>query len=266
MAYVEAHAGLRDHLKTKKVARTLNIPKTQVIGHLLCLWWWCQEYAQDGDLSQFSSMDLAEAAEWPGMPEAFVNALLSCGVKGGAGFLGHDEDGRLVVNDWLQYGGKLFVRRDQTAKRVRKLRDGNAPVTRYDSVTGALHVDEKRVTDQRVTHIDLREDKTRQEKTKSTSTEAMATVFRCYEENISLLTQIISDDLGDLADTYGPENVIRAIQESARNNARSIKYVAKVLDNWQKGNVKPQTNGQRNGSPFTSEGVELIERMFGVAA
>ena len=33
MAYVEAHAGLRDHLKTKKVARLLGVPKVQVIGH-----------------------------------------------------------------------------------------------------------------------------------------------------------------------------------------------------------------------------------------
>ena len=40
MAYVEAHAGLRDHLKTKKVARLLGVPKVQVIGHMLCLWWW----------------------------------------------------------------------------------------------------------------------------------------------------------------------------------------------------------------------------------
>lgn len=143
MAYVEAHAGLRDHLKTKKVARLLGVPKVQVIGHLLCLWWWCQEYAQDGDLSGFDCADIADAAEWEGEPETFVNALLNCGAKGGAGFLHHDDDtGALLVNDWYQYGGKLFVQREQAAERMRKMRarnanntDGYADVTRNDTVT-----------------------------------------------------------------------------------------------------------------------------------
>jgi hypothetical protein len=110
VAYVEAHAGLRDHLKTKKVARLLGIPKVQVIGHMLCLWWWCQEYAQDGDLSGFDTADIAEAAEYEGDPQTFVDALLNCGVKGGAGFLYIDvETDAMVVNDWFQYGGKLLV-------------------------------------------------------------------------------------------------------------------------------------------------------------
>ena len=143
MAYVEAHAGLRDHLKTKKVARLLSVPKVQVIGHLLCLWWWCQEYAQDGDLSGFDAADIADAAEWEGDPQTFVNALLNCGAKGGAGFLHHDPDtGALLVNDWYQYGGKLFVQREQAAERMRKMRarnanntDGYADVTRNDTVT-----------------------------------------------------------------------------------------------------------------------------------
>ena len=143
MAYVEAHAGLRDHLKTKKVARLLGVPKVQVIGHLLCLWWWCQEYAQDGDLSSFDAADIAEAAEWEGDPQTFVNALLGCGVKGGAGFLHHDDDtGALLINDWYQYGGKLFVQRAQSAERMRNYRarkaneqDSYADVTRNDTVT-----------------------------------------------------------------------------------------------------------------------------------
>lgn len=142
MAYVEAHAGLRDHLKTKKVARLLGIPKVQVIGHMLCLWWWCQEYAQDGDLSDFDPADIADAAEWEGEPETFVNALLNCGAKSGAGFLRHDSNGALIVNDWYQYGGKLFVQRAQSAERMRKMRernanrtDGYADVTRNDTVT-----------------------------------------------------------------------------------------------------------------------------------
>ena len=135
MAYVEAHASLRDHLKTKKVARLLNIPKVQVIGHLLCLWWWCQDYAQDGSLGAYDDADIAEAAEWPGDASAFVNALLNCGPKGSAGFLYRGEDGNLAINDWFEYGGKLFVAREQSRIRMRNKRQRDAAVTRNASVT-----------------------------------------------------------------------------------------------------------------------------------
>lgn len=165
MAYVEAHAGLKDHLKTKKVARFLQIPKTQVIGHLLCLWWWCQEYAQDGDLSEFDEYDIAEAAEWEGDPHAFVDALMNCGARGGAGFLTNDEDtGALLVNDWYQYGGKLFVKRQQSAERMRRYRERNANETNDNADETQTENDVTRnecVTCASVTHIDkIREDNT----------------------------------------------------------------------------------------------------------
>lgn len=157
MAYVEAHAGLRDHLKTKKVARLLGIPKVQVIGHMLCLWWWCQEYAQDGNLSPFDNADIAEAAEWTNDPDTFVNALSSCGPKDGAGFLVLNNEGELIVNDWYEYGGKLFVQREQSAKRMRNMRARDASVTRNMPVT-VTHV----------TPIDkIREDKIREDKNNS---------------------------------------------------------------------------------------------------
>lgn len=70
----------------------------------------------------------------------------------------------------------------------------------------------------------------------------LGAVYRCYEENISLLNQIVSDDLGNLVDTHGAENVIRAIQETARNNGRTVRYVAKVLDNWAAGNIRSATS------------------------
>lgn len=165
MAYVEAHAGLKDHLKTKKVARFLQIPKPQAIGHLLCLWWWCQEYAQDGDLSDFDEYDIAEAAEWEGDPQTFVDALLNCGARGGAGFLKIDEDtGAMVVNDWYQYGGKLFVKRQQSAERMRRYRERNANETNSNDAETQTENDVTRnecVTCASVTHIDkIRSDPT----------------------------------------------------------------------------------------------------------
>ena len=145
MAYVEVHAELRDHPKTKKAARALGVQKAQMIGHLVCLWWWCQAYAPDGDLSDFDAADIAEAGEWDGDPVAFVRALTDCGVKGGAGFLA-DDGGALVVNDWSQYGGKLAAKREQSAQRMRNMRGRIGSVTRNDSVTcdDVTHIEEIR--------------------------------------------------------------------------------------------------------------------------
>jgi len=120
--YVEAHSDLRDHPKTLRAARILGISRPQLIGHLLCLWWWAQAYAPvDGDLSAFDAADLADAAEWAGDPETFVNALVACG-RGGGGFL-DDRGGGLRINDWEDYGGKVHTKRSQGAERARRFRE-----------------------------------------------------------------------------------------------------------------------------------------------
>ena len=154
MAYVEAHASLKSHPKTKKAARLLDIPKTQMIGHLLCLWWWCQEYAEDGDLTDHDIADIAEAAEWEGDPGEFIAALTDCGLRGSAGFLRRDVDGSLTVNDWMEYGGKYNVKKAQSRERMRNKRQADNDVTRNLRVTCAD-----------VTHIDkIREDKIREDR------------------------------------------------------------------------------------------------------
>lgn len=157
MAYVEAHASLKSHPKTKKAARLLDIPKTQMIGHLLCLWWWCQEYAEDGDLTDHDIADIAEAAEWEGDPGEFIAALTDCGLRGSAGFLRRDVDGSLTVNDWMEYGGKYNVKKAQSRERMRNKRQADNDVTRNLRVTCAD-----------VTHIDkIREDKRREDHSNS---------------------------------------------------------------------------------------------------
>lgn len=124
MTYIEAHSELRDHPKTKLLKRVLGTSIAAVVGHLQCLWWWVMDYAPSGDLTGYPNAVIANAAEWEGDPDAFVNALLGCSVRqGGAGFLEFTEGGRLVVHDWHDYGGKLICRRwvDAYRKRVKRL-------------------------------------------------------------------------------------------------------------------------------------------------
>ena len=136
MAWLEAHQDLRDHPKTKRAARALGISRPQMIGHLLCMWWWCLDYAEDGNLTDFDNADIADAAGWEGEPDDFIHALLHCGPADRAGFL-TNSDG-LRVNDWSQYGGKYITKRSQGRDRQRTYRERNAEVTRYASVSNSV--------------------------------------------------------------------------------------------------------------------------------
>lgn len=124
MAWIESHQTLRDHPKVARLARLLDEPQPHVIGHLHFLWWWALDHAEDGDVSDFDAMDLADAAGWAGDPEVFVKALIECGPGRRDGLLVQDGS-RLLLHDWWDYAGKLVSRRK--ADRERKAKERGTP-------------------------------------------------------------------------------------------------------------------------------------------
>ena len=58
-------------------------------------------------------------------------------------------------------------------------------------------------------------------------------IFKLYEENIGVITPIIADSLKDLEASYDPEMIAAAVQTAVKNNARSLRYIEVVLQNWQ---------------------------------
>jgi hypothetical protein len=130
VAWIESHQTLRDHPKTRKLARVLGISKPATIGHLQCLWWWATDYAEDGSLDRFDALDIAIGAEWDDDPETFVGALTD------VGFL-EQTDGGLVIHDWNDYAGKLIERRRANAERMRRAR---AEHDEPDDTERATHV------------------------------------------------------------------------------------------------------------------------------
>ncbi len=50
MAWIEAHQSLRDHRKVPDMADRLDMPEAHVVGHLVYLWLWALDNAQDGRL------------------------------------------------------------------------------------------------------------------------------------------------------------------------------------------------------------------------
>jgi len=65
-------------------------------------------------------------------------------------------------------------------------------------------------------------------------------IFTLYEQNIGMLTPMIADELRDAEQHYPPDWIRDAIKEAALNNKRSIKYIAKILQNW---SVEGRTDG-----------------------
>lgn len=122
MAWIESHQDLARHPKTIRLARLLGVSLPQVIGHLHLLWWWALDFAQDGDLTGWEPADIATVAQYDGDPDTFVDALLTCGRDGQAGFLERLPDGRLVIHDWHEYAGKYAQQRQRDAERKRRSR------------------------------------------------------------------------------------------------------------------------------------------------
>jgi hypothetical protein len=110
MAWLESHQELKNHPKTKRLARHLGISIVAVIGHLHLFWWWAMDYADNGDLSCFDPEDIAEAAEWGGDAHVFVEAMITCGPGGTSGFIDRVGD-KLYIHDWEDYIGKVLNRR-----------------------------------------------------------------------------------------------------------------------------------------------------------
>ena len=83
---------------------------------------------------------------------------------------------------------------------------------------------------------------------------AAAAVFACWKDNMpGTLSTVIADDLGDLVDTYGADDVVRAITEAVRSNGRSVRYVAKILENWAAGGGKH--HAEQHAATATANGV-----------
>lgn len=88
------------------------------------LWWWCMDYAKDGQLDKYGPKIIADACAWRGDAELFLDALID------AGFV---DRGPLRIHDWPEYRlhyDLLMEKRernlDLVRERVKRYRERNA--------------------------------------------------------------------------------------------------------------------------------------------
>ncbi len=146
------------------------------------------------------------------------------------------QPGNILETDWKQPGNILEAQdrlgKDRLGKgRLGKGRLGNSAAARES--TNSEYIG---------TSVDNSVDKLQQQPlaTRLANDEPFAKVMALYQDNIHpVANQVEADDLISMFDDYGEEWLTQAIKEAARNNARSIKYIAAVLRSWEKKGDNP---------------------------
>lgn len=90
-------------------------------------------------------------------------------------------------------------------------------------------------------------------------------IFRVYAEEIGILSPTVSEALKDLINEFGAELVEYAIKESAKSNARSVRYIEGILNNLRQRNIttvseaKAESRKVRKGNKMTDYEKETAE-------
>lgn len=151
--WLQVDTTLPRHPKLARLARRLDIPKAQALGHLVSLWLWCLDYAPDGDLASFDSEEVAEAGLWEGDPTTFLDALAA------AGFLEREGDA-LSIHDWYEYGGKALAALEANRERQKRHRERQKTSGRngYVTVTSPLRNALDKIRKEEIREEEIRED------------------------------------------------------------------------------------------------------------
>lgn len=250
MAWVKSHQEIRQHPKTRRLARLLGISVPQAVGHLHLLWWWAVDYAGDGDLSDYDGYDIADAAMWEADADAFVAALVT------AGYIDRRDNGTLFLHDWSDYQGNFIEKREKAAERKRKSRASHTNVTRDMSVTGEGHD---------VLDKELELDKTREEHNNNNSyTRAREgdseSEIRLPDPKVASLYESY---FGQLANAYLLEDLQQYITEDgmalevieqafrrARELNEGFRYAKGILRAWRQKGIRTLAGAAEEAAEF----------------
>ncbi len=75
-------------------------------------------------------------------------------------------------------------------------------------------------------------------------------IFELYEQNIGLLTPMLSEELKEAEREFPAEWIAEAFRIALENNRRSWSYVRKILERWKQ---EGRTNGKQKGKPWYSD-------------
>ena len=130
MAWIESHQTLGHHPKTQELATLLHCTLPAAVGYLHYLWWWSLDFAQDGFIAKRSVTVVKVACFYTGPGPRFFDALVR------AGFVETRDDG-WVIHDWLEYAGRLVVKREDAKLRAAAWREQQQSRTHTERIPNA---------------------------------------------------------------------------------------------------------------------------------
>jgi DnaD/phage-associated family protein len=83
-------------------------------------------------------------------------------------------------------------------------------------------------------------------------------IFVLYEQNIGLLTPMITEELRDAEKTYPAEWIADAFREAVERNKRNWRYVLRILESWR---VEGRGTGRGTGEDLKD--AEYLRRRYG---
>jgi hypothetical protein len=118
MAWIEAHQNLPNHPKVLRLAALMEWSNDVTVAKLLKFWWWCVDYAEDGDLRKHDDQTVAGAVVLNGDEgKRFVQAMVAVCLL--------DRKPYFRVHDWWTYFGPClrakYKRSPQKWNRIRDL-------------------------------------------------------------------------------------------------------------------------------------------------
>lgn len=126
----------------------------------------------------------------------------------------------------------------------------------YDNHTSTVRNSDAKYTECKYTEKKEDEDKSKSYPQPSSSSSS-SSAFAFFEKNGHKLVPFERKSLNELVAKYGDETVVKAIQEAVLKNALNVKYVSRILQNWDDHggdyNPKHQTSTQRNVEYWTQE-------------
>ena len=256
MAWIEVHQALVRHRKLYPLAEELRIDRMQALGHLIALWLWAIDNAEDGDLTEFSPAALSEAACWRKKPREFVAALEL------TGWIDVSDGGSSHLHDWSDYAGRLIDRRRTDRERKRIIRtqvaDGARTIRRLSS--GQFADGPQTVAVNRTVP--------------NPTVPAAAAGARDDDPVLTRCTQAYDGLMGSAATTLPLIAQIRdwiesmqglpydvgawfedACTEAALHDGRNLKYVLAILKRWKR---EGRSNDDRRGTAATVSSLTTV--------
>jgi len=195
------------------LAALLDIDEMYAAAHMIRLWTWALDNAQDGDLSGLPPKVISFGAGWKGDPDAFVHAAIQ------AGWIDQEGD-RLVLHDWYDYAGRLIEKREANKERARKSRERNAQRARN-----------VRATNEDVAQLPNHTKPNDDDVNTHARDEKFARAYRAFEQHFGLVNPTQAQVLEEYIDAGMEPEMIEDAAVETRRRGFGIDYFMGILKN-----------------------------------